>query len=461
MPLETSSNLQEPTLLAIINDSLLLGNVIDDLKPEYFSESNYQFIYRLIKDYYVEYKKIPDINELSIMATQRHNPTIGPLVDIINTADVLFKKEVQNKAFYQSMVEQFIKRSAFESFLIDASAKSQSRNTFTTDGLMDEFANIFNYKVSDVDILQLGDYAKYNTMVESVYGADHNSKIVLSSVPTLNKSLTYGGYKPHDLITVVAAPGVGKTTFLINEGLAAAMQGFNVLHVYLGDMIEVTASNRYMACLSGKKIKEFIDRPSLYEEVARSLGSMLGIDISNRIHQVAFPPGEVSADKLKVIVEKLQLKYNIHYDLIIVDYADNLLMESDNMYENGGNLYNKLKGIASNNRCVVITASQPQRTFFGTEIIPFEGIAESAKKLHVVDICLTIGKISRDANIAMLHLAKVREGQTGTYIRLKLDLDVSRIYEIPQVEYDQIKAKTYNGDAQVQPVHPNTKQRSY
>ena len=458
MPLETSSKLQEPALVAVINDNLLLGNVVDDLKPEFFNDPNYQFIYRLVRDYYKEYKKVPDITELTIMANQRYNPAIGNLQDVINTADNLFKQEIKNKAFYQATVEQFIKRSAFESFLISTTDKSMSKSTFTTDSLMEEFANIFNYHVTDIDILQLGDYEKYNTMRDQVYGIDHNSKIILSSIPSLNNSLTYGGYKPLDLITVVAAPGVGKTTFLINEGLAAAQQGFMVLHVYLGDMIEVTASNRYMSCLSGVPIKEFINNKATYENIAKSLEVTYGKDFSNRIHQVAFPPGEVSADKLRVIIEKLQLKYNIHYDLIIVDYADNLLMESDNMYENGGGLYNKLKGIAANNKCVVLTASQPQRTYFGYEVIPFEGIAESAKKLHVVDICLTIGKISRDADIATMHLAKIREGLTGVHLRLKLNLNTSKIYEISQKDYDTIKNQFYS-NVPIMPVHPNVKQR--
>jgi hypothetical protein len=142
--------------------------------------------------------------------------------------------------------------------------------------------------------------------------------------------------------------------------------------------------------------------------------------------------------------------------MILVDYADNLSQESDQMYQNGGEIYNKLKAIAVTNRCVIMTASQPQRAYYGSEIIPFEGIAESSKKLHIVDITLTIGKPMRSSNIATMHLAKVREGDTGDLIRLKLELVTSKITEIDETTYTSLKSEMF-ADPATKAVKSNSK----
>lgn len=441
--LETSSELQKLVLSSIINDNNLFGNIIDDLSVNFFSDTNFQFLYKILYKYFKQYGKVPSETELNFLINQNHSPAIGPLIDVVNESQAVYHSKIQNPSFVITAIETFIKRAQFENLLSEAAQKSQSDKSYTIDSLMEEFLKTYNYQVTDVDCMRLDDFEKYKKIRDDIFGSIDASRIVKSFVHTLNQKLTYKGYKPTDLITVVAAPGIGKTTFLINEGLAASIQGFNVLHVYLGDMNEITAANRYMACLTGLPINTFSLDPENYLNMVKNNPQITQLGVFHRLYNVSYAPNEISADKLRAIIIKLQAKYEVHFDLIIVDYADNLEQENEQMYQNGGEIYNKLKAIAVTNRSVVMTASQPQRTYYSSEIIPFEGIAESAKKLHVVDIALTIGKPGRSSDIASLYIAKVREGDTGDTVRLKLDLATSKIKEISESEYMNKRSESY------------------
>jgi KaiC/GvpD/RAD55 family RecA-like ATPase len=444
MAIETSSDLQKIVLTAIMNDPDMFGSIITDMEDSFFSNNNYQYIYKVVSNFFKAYGKIPTDQELLFIVKQDYKPEFGNLTDILSDANDVLGADAPDARFVTTSVERFISRAKFEAFLSDAAEKQASDKSFTMESLMDNFAAAKDYHVTDVDCMRLDDFDKYSKIREDIFGADGDSRIIKSSITSINQHLTYKGYKPTDLITVVGAPGTGKTSFLINEGLAASLQGFNVLHAYFGDMNEITASNRYMARLTGMPIDTYSLSPENYHNVLMNDPRINTMGIFNRIYTVSFAPGEVSADKLRAVINKLQDRYQIHFDMVIVDYADNLAEEDDSLYTNGGKIYNKLKAIAKNNKCVVLTASQPKNEFFEHEVIPFAGIAESSKKLHIVDTTITIGKFRREADIATMLLAKVREGTTGQWIRLKLELATQKIYEISENDYEVRKSEIYN-----------------
>lgn len=198
-----------------------------------------------------------------------------------------------------------------------------------------------------------------------------------------------------------------------------------------------------MSLATGIPTNEFAMTPENYGNILANHPVFSTMKLFDRVFTVKLEPGTVSTDKLKVMVDKLQTRYNIHFDMIIVDYADNLAAESDQMYQSAGTIYNKLKSLAMKNKSVVLTASQPKTAYYSSEVIPFEGIAESSKKLHIVDITLTMGKVMRSAHIATMHIAKVREGETGDLVRLKLEMACQRVTEISEDEYMRIKSELY------------------
>jgi len=233
----------------------------------------------------------------------------------------------------------------------------------------------------------------------------------------------------------MAAPGKGKTSFLINEGASAARQGKTVLNIFLGDMLEYDGFVRYVSCISEKhqdSISFMEDEAQL--QLIQSLNTTHK-NILDRIDILAYPANKLTADQLFEIIYEIQKKKGLTYDMVIVDYADNLIPEMDTSYESWGAVYNKLALFSRVNNSVVMVASQPSKGYFSEEMIPLEGAAESAKKTHVADVVLTLGLVTKTANVGSMYLAKVRRGRTGCFIRFKTKFEYCQIVEIKEDEY--------------------------
>ena len=76
-------------------------------------------------------------------------------------------------------------------------------------------------------------------------------------------------------------------------------------------------------------------------------------------------------------ITNIQREKKVHYNVIIIDYDENIADEEDNMYKSGGQIYNKMALFAVVNRTVVFIAAQPRKEYWKMEVIPLEAASES------------------------------------------------------------------------------------
>lgn len=234
-----------------------------------------------------------------------------------------------------------------------------------------------------------------------------------------------------------AAPGVGKTMFMINEGANASMQGFKVLHLFLGDMKEYDGFVRYSSKYTQIPQDDIVGMSIEQQQEMIRKFNMQGY-FSN-IVVAAYAAGEITIDEMVQEVYRLQDENHMHFDMILVDYADNLLPDSDMMYESGGNIYNKLSLLGSKNRSVIIVGSQPKPAYWDDEIIPKNAAADSSRKQHVIDVMLTMGMTSRGSSIGSIFMPKVRRGSEGKIIRIQTYFERAHLEAISEQEYLKLK----------------------
>lgn len=234
-----------------------------------------------------------------------------------------------------------------------------------------------------------------------------------------------------------AAPGVGKTMYMINEGANASMQGFRVLHLFLGDMKEYDGFVRYSSKYTQIPQDDIVAMSIEQQQDMIRRFNMQGY-FSN-IVVAAYAAGEITIDEMIQEVYRLQDENHMHFDMILVDYADNLLPDSDMMYESGGNIYNKLSLLGSKNRSVIIVGSQPKPAYWDDEIIPKNAAADSSRKQHVIDVMLTMGMTSRGSSIGSIFMPKVRRGSEGKIIRIQTFFERAHLEAIPETEYLKLK----------------------
>lgn len=264
-------------------------------------------------------------------------------------------------------------------------------------------------------------------------------KVIKSSFSLINNSLQMGGYTSGTLSMFVGKPGGGKTTMMICEGLAAAIQGYRVFHMFLGDMGPYDALCKYISCR--KKIP-------LGELATYGVEKHIDDDMRMILERVRFSVHgsyQLSVDGVASISKKIYRDWP--FQMMIVDYDGNIIPDAgDSLYESGGHTYGKLESLCRELKLPLLIGSQAKIHMWPEEILPMESAADSSKKQHAVDMMVTLGRSHRVAPIGTINIAKMRRGEVNQQSRVKINGSTSSIREITEDEYQEIKNKFDNPD---------------
>lgn len=278
---------------------------------------------------------------------------------------------------------------------------------------------------------------------------DYNHKVTKIVKLTLEEKVPVYGVvdaKPYGNYAIaldnengVFVHNTGKSMFLINEGVNASRQHFKVLHIFIGDMVEYDGLIRYLSCVSNVKQTTLINAPSEDQFKLINFCNEQYDNILKRIYILAYPSLSINVDTLIEEINKSEKSLGEDFDMIIIDYPDNLVQDGKSLYEDGGTLYSSLERLSRLTKSVVLVASQPGKTYWNHEIIPLEGAAESSKKQQAVDNMLTMNTATRGANFGSIFLPKARKGTVGKIFRFKTEFECCKIYEIDEATYNALK----------------------
>lgn len=168
-------------------------------------------------------------------------------------------------------------------------------------------------------------------------------------------------------------------------------------------------------------------------------------NIFSRVQILAYPSLELSIESLMEEIHRYEKKLNKDWDVIIIDYPDNLVQNGVSLYSDGGTLYSSLERLARLTGSVVLVASQPQKCYWSHSIIPLEAAAESSKKQMAIDVMVTMNTETRGADFGTMFLAKTRKGQVGKIIRFSADYSRCRLEEISESDYNIRKSASKAG----------------
>lgn len=430
----SSSELQVIVLSTVIKDVNILAGVCNYINESFFDKYSYKLIYKSIVMYYNTYSKLPTIEELMVSISESYDSNFIDLESLRAEVNLLYSTPSYEEKFVIDKITSFIRRSNTEKVLKDLIPKLQSTSeSIPIDYIGEELEKGLNFSLCKTTSFNLADTDRIAEVRVKAIGTDSNPLVIKSCIPGINSSLQFKGYKPGDLVMIVSPPGVGKTMFMVNEGSNASQQGYKVLHVFLGDMEEYDGLIRYSSNYTKMLQNDIVDMSP--EEQQNLIKQYNYQGFFSNITVTVHGPSEITVSEMIQEIDKLQIKNKCHYDLICVDYADNLIPESTMMYESGGDIYNKLSLLAKNNRSVVIVGSQPNKSYWSQELIPLEGVAESSKKQHVIDVMLTMGMTSKGSTVGSIFVPKVRRGDSGKIIRVRTYFERAKLEQISDKDY--------------------------
>ena len=448
---EPSVHLQNVVVAGLSHNSYMLALVKDQIQTKYFRDNACKVMYQALLNYYKDCQDVPKtLDELLKMADDAFVNFGTTKEQVLTKISNLFEageKIKDNEKFLTKCAEELIikcKTNQAASDALDLMKESKSGEIDTKE-FVRQMIESLSVSLEQTSVYTMSDLDRLEEVRKEAYGDGNNNKVIKSCMPSINDSFQYGGYQIGTLNMIVAPPGTGKTSYLINEACYAAKQNKHVLHVYLGDMIRADHNIRYLSCLSGM----------LQNDVARMTGEQQAKliktlnetypGIMDRISCMCFATGDKTVNEVIEIIKKDQakqsknLKKNIHYDFINIDYADNFQKTMDNNYVESGYIYERLAWFGRTNQSVMMVASQPKLGYWSEEIIPMEGAAESSKKQHVSDSVFSMNRAARGFTFGTIFASKIRRGTTGQIIRYQSHWEVCRIDEIDETTYKQLR----------------------
>jgi archaellum biogenesis ATPase FlaH len=236
------------------------------------------------------------------------------------------------------------------------------------------------------------------------------------------------GYLRGSIGIVCARPKAGKSMFLMTEAVNFAMQGYKVHYLALGDLNELDFLARMSAIHTQTSFEVVYSDVETYKkrlvEHVRRAGGKITITCKP---SAKLPPSEF----YNVAVNRLK-----DYDVLIIDYDLNFLMTSDDMYTRGGELYDLLSQIKTENNCLILVATQPNKAYWSEDFLDDTCFIESSKKSMIVDFAITIGKAAGSGtHCGYINMAINRRGSNP--FRPYIFSDCGEIVTVPESVYSQ------------------------
>ena len=401
---------QSKVISALLTDTKFLDTIGEITTPKFFENDANKWIISEILEYHNEYRKSPTLDVFKAQLSKVDNPILKKTV-----VDQL--KHIHTQIGNVDL--EYIK-GEFKDFCINQNLK----------GVI----------LQSVDLLSAGSYDRIKDLVDAAmkvgtetnlgmdYILDYDERMLdlkRSTVPTrwdpIN-DLMDGGLGPGELGVVVAPSGVGKTWILTAIGAEAVRQGLSVVH-YSMELSEHYVGARYDTVFTQIPSTDLRDKQ---EEVKGKITNLKG-----KLLIKYFPPKGVSVRKLQQHIEKMSSLGN-KPDLIIVDYADLLLSDSnktDSTYAEQGGVYIDLRGMGGHLEIPIWTASQTNRSSIDSDVIEADKIADSYAKVMNADFIMSWSRKSKDKlnDTARAHVMKNRFGPDGITFPCKMDTNTGYI----------------------------------
>ena len=270
------------------------------------------------------------------------------------------------------------------------------------------------------------------------FGYDYLADFEARFVPKFRKPVTTG-WKEVDGITggglgvsemgvVIAPTGAGKSMVLVHLGAQALKEEKVVVH-YTMELQETVIASRYDSCITGFPLSSLTSfKDEIYEKVK---------GINGKLIIKEYPTKSATTQTIRAHLSRL-VKRGINPGMIIVDYADLLRpvvvrKEKRNELES---IYEELRGISTEFKSPVWTASQTNRSGLNAEVITMEQISEAFNKCFVADFILSISRTIEDKqnNQGKMFIAKNRNGPDGIIYDIFMDTSNVCIKVMPRAQ---------------------------
>ena len=392
----------------LITDRDFLQQIADIVSPEYFDNDAGKWVIQKILKYFDKYKTIPTME--------------------------VFKVEIEklDKELQSVAIKDILKQSYKASKATDLEYVKETFLDFCKN------QTLKNALMNSVDLLEMGAYDDIRGLIDKALKAGTERDIgheyiaeledrfreearntIGTPWPLIN-NLLGGGLGQGDLGLIAGGPGGGKSWALVALGAQAVKLGYTVIH-YTLELSEKYVGRRYDACFTEIPVQDIVESKDKVKDTIENLRGGLYIR--------EYPAGQATVNTIHAHIEKC-VQQNIEPDLIIVDYADLLTSKtSKEKRDKLDDIYTSLRGLATELKVPIWTASQVNRSGAREEIIQGDRMAESYSKMMITDFAMSLSRSAEDKEngTGRWHVMKNRYGADGITYDAIMDTSIGKI----------------------------------
>jgi len=248
-----------------------------------------------------------------------------------------------------------------------------------------------------------------------------------------------GGFYSKALFCFIGEMKIGKSIWLANLAANSVKMGYNTAVISL-EMRDRKVIKRLGANLLGVTMKEYgavaDDQIGLKKRL-----SNLGYDslqVPGKIYVKEFPTSAAGVPDIEMWLKKMEELKGMKFKVIVLDYI-NILKNwrnpnSENTYMKIKQIAEDLRAMAMRNEWCIVTATQVNRSGFGSTDLNATNISESAALGHTVDAMFGIiqDEMMHANREYMLKLIANRDdGYKNSRKKFLINYDLMRIVEDP------------------------------
>lgn len=392
---------QTKLIASLLTRQEFIAQIFDILKPKYFENEASQKIVQWIKDYYLEYKKIPTLDVLKVRIDNELNENNKVLrAEIISTlrdAYAVISKQYTDYQFIEDQTLDFCKNQELKDAILHSVELLKDKNYDSIKSTID--AALKKGIKHDVG-------GKLSETVDKRYGED--SRAPIGTDWEIINDVTKGGLAPGELGIIIGPTGSGKSWLLMHIAAAAAKKGKTVFY-YTLELDESYTGRRIDSILTGIELDQLqFNIPQIKQRLKTVKGDIIIKHYNTK---------SVSIHGIKAHISKNKMM-GIEPDIIVLDYADLLSYEVARDKRNDEalkNLYEELRGMAGEYSVPVWSASQGNREASQLDVVEGNNISDAYSKVFTCDFVMSISRKKKDKehNTARIHIVKNRFGVDG------------------------------------------------
>jgi replicative DNA helicase len=421
---EFAENIQRGIIYLLKSDDDFYCQIVNLVKGEYFEFPVHENIFSTITDYHEKYRQLPsdDLILEDVKKKKRQSEDLSDYEDELIYINSLDTSTINNKDYYVDLIEDFAKREAMKNAIKDCLVLIKENRVEETEEVVRKALTISRSVDNGLNY-----FPSVKERWERILNNDDTDKF-RTPFTSLNRVLE-GGLSAKELGMVVSPAGVGKSLFLVNQGVESLIEGRKVLYVSL-EMSEDKIAQRFdsiMTLIPQSRLKS--NQLTLHERLQVFQDEFPG----SKLMIKEFPTGLANVNTLRVLLNQLKNFEDFTPDIIIVDYLELLRPTTEGMaeYQAQQRVAEELRGLGVENNCLIWTATQTNRQGRTVNIITDAELADAYGKIRTCDFAISLNQTEEefDNGRMRVYVMKSRNSRQRFIVPAIVDYNILRMSE--------------------------------